>query len=282
MDAGLNTPGRSVNPDIAGPEALPAAKPQPAGTSTLDFALRLIEYLVSQSGPLPLAQIARHFSASKATTYRHLVTLQRHGFVRQEAGTGRYEAGIQLMVLGEALRSRFDIVTAARAELMKLRDTTEHAVTLCAMLDGELTVLELVQGRTLIDFSTRPGTRMDLHASAHGKIWLAFGSAHLLPQVLGSPMKSWTPATIVSPEGLRREIELVRKRGWSTAPDEVITGVNTIAAPVFQHRGELAGSIAIVGSTQFIAPSPSETQIREVAAAAGRISHNLGWSYPSS
>src|SRR5262249_50971786 len=158
-----------------------------------DLALRLTEYLVFQSAPVSLAQIAAHFSASKATAYRHLVTLQRHGFVRQEAETGRYEAGIKLMVLGEALRARFDIVTASRAELMRLRDATEHAVTLCAMIDDELVVLELVQGRTLIEFSTRPGTRMDFHASAHGKIWLAFGRPDLLAQITSGELKAWTP-----------------------------------------------------------------------------------------
>jgi DNA-binding IclR family transcriptional regulator len=257
--------------------AAPQRKAEPAGTSTLDFALLLIEFLVSQSGPVPLAQIAAHFSASKATVYRHLVTLQRHGFVRQEADSGRYEAGVKLMVLGEALRSRFDIVSAGRAELMRLRDATEHAVTLCAMIDGELVVLELVQGRTLIDFSMRPGTRMDFHASAHGKIWLAFGRRDLLPKVVSVPLKPWTASTITSSKALSQELEQVRSRGWSTAPDQVITGVNALAAPVFQHQGELAGSIAIVGSTQYILPHPGEIQIREVLGTAERISRNLGW-----
>lgn len=87
-----------------------------AGTSTLDLALRLVEFLAFQSAPLSLGEIAAAFEASKATVYRHLVTLQRHGFVRQDPATSRYEAGIKLMVLGEAQRSRFDVVTAARAK----------------------------------------------------------------------------------------------------------------------------------------------------------------------
>lgn len=147
------------------------------GTSTLDLALRMVEFLAMQSRPLALAQIAAHFSASKATVYRHLVTLQRHGFVRQDPETGRYDAGVKLMVLGEALRARFDVLSAARSELMELRDRTGQAVTICALIDGEVVVLELVQGRTLIEFATRPGTRLDFHASAHGKVWLAFGQS---------------------------------------------------------------------------------------------------------
>ncbi len=187
---------------------------------------------MQQSRPASLSQIAEALSASKATIYRHLVTLQRHGFVRQEAETGRYEAGIKLMVLGEALRQRFDIVSAAREELMTLRDRTGQAVTVCAAIDDELIVLELIQGRTLIEFATRPGTRLAFHASAHGR---------------------------------------------ATAPDEVITGVNTLAAPVFDHRKVLVGSIAIVGATQFIPPVPDPEQIREVVGSAARISRGLTW-----
>lgn len=252
-------------------------KPAPAGTSTLDLALHAVDYLVQQSRPASLGQIAEALSASKATIYRHLVTLQRHGFVRQDSETGRYAAGVKLMVLGEALRQRFDIVSAAREELMSLRDRTGQAVTICAALDDELIVLELIQGRTLIEFSTRPGTRLAFHASAHGKIWLAFGSEERAAAIADGPLEAWTPATIVSREALLADLEGVREHGWATAPDEVITGVNTLAAPVFDHRKVLVGSIAIVGATQFIPPVPDPEQIREVVSSAARISRGLTW-----
>lgn len=254
-----------------------AGKPAPAGTSTLDLALHAVEYLVQQSRPASLAQIAEALSASKATIYRHLVTLQRHGFVRQDPETGRYDAGIKLVVLGESLRQRFDIVSAAREELMTLRDRTGQAVTVCAAVDDELIVLELIQGRTLIEFATRPGTRLAFHASAHGKIWLTFGPQQRATAIANGPLEAWTPATIVSRDALIADLDAVRARGWATAPDEVITGVNTLAAPVFDHRKLLVGSIAIVGATQFIPPVPDPEQIREVVGSAARISRGLTW-----
>ena len=36
-------------------------------------------------------------------------------------------------------------------------------------------VMDLVQGHTAVEFGIRPGTRMTLHASAHGKVALAWG-----------------------------------------------------------------------------------------------------------
>lgn len=247
------------------------------GTSTLDLALRVLDHLVLQSQPLALAQIAAAMAASKPTVYRHLVTLQRHGLVRQDPATGRYEPGVKLLVLGEAVRARFDIVPAARDAMMRLRDATEQAVTLCRLVDGELVVLELIQGRTVIEFGTRPGTRLDLHASAHGRIWLTYGGAELRERALAAPMRRWTPQTIVDPARLAEEIAGIRARGWATAADEIITSVNALAAPVFDHRNDIAGSIAIVGATQFIPSPPHSTQITEILAAADQISRALGW-----
>jgi DNA-binding IclR family transcriptional regulator len=248
-----------------------------AGTSTLDLALRIVEFLASRSHPLALLEIARAFSASKATVYRHLVTLQRHGFVRQDPASGRYEAGVKLMVLGEAQRSRFGVVSVARTALMNLRDQTGHAVTLCTVVDEALVVLELVQGRTIIDFSTRPGTQLDFHASAHGKIWLAFGPALIWERVARSELTAWTAHTLTDHAALDAEIAVVREQGWSTAPEQVLPGVNTLSAPVFDHQGKLIASIAIVGSTQFITAAPDETQCGDVLACAQRISTDLGW-----
>lgn len=252
-----------------------------AGTSTLDLALRVLEHLSLQSQPISLAQIALAMQASKPTVYRHLVTLVRHGFVRQEPETSRYEAGIKLLVLGESVRARFDVVTAAREDMTALRDATEHAVTICRVIDGELVVLDLIQGRTIIEFGTRPGTRLALHASAHGKVWLAFGPPVLMERTLTQPMRAWTVSTITDADRLRATVAEVRERGWATAPDEVIVGVNTLAAPIFDHRNTIIGSVAIVGATQFIPPVPPPGLIDKLLVAARRISHGLGWRSPT-
>lgn len=248
-----------------------------SGTSTLDMALRIVEFLAAQSQSVSLAQIAKAFSASKATVYRHLVTLQRHGFVHQDAETSRYEPGVKLLVLGEAVRSRFDVAASGRPEVALLGERTGQAATICRMIDGKLTVLDLIHGRTVIEFGTRPGTELSIHATAHGKVWLAFGAPALLEQVLASDLSAWTPNTITDPGKLRSEIALVRKNGWATAANELITAVNALAAPVFNHLNEIVGSVAIVGATQFIPEEPKAEQIEEVLATGRRISERLGW-----
>jgi DNA-binding IclR family transcriptional regulator len=261
--------------NVVGTAARPGAAPKDTGT--LDLALRILDHLAGQTSPVAMTAIAQVFQASKSTVYRHLSALARHGFVRRDVSTGRYAIGIKLMVLGETSRANFEIVTVARDALLKLRDTTGQAVSLCALLDDDLVVLDLMHGRSIVEFSTRPGTRLALHASAHGKIWLAFGPEALIQRVLSAPRPAWTPHTLTDAKTIAAEVQAVRKRGWSTAPNQAVMGVNTLAAPVFDHRGALVGSIAMVGSTQVIAAKPAPAQLGAVLDAARSVSRDLGW-----
>jgi DNA-binding IclR family transcriptional regulator len=254
-----------------------AARKGPA-TETVDLSLRLLERLASARDAIGVSDLAREFEASKATVYRHLAALVQHGFVHQDPATARYTAGIKLFVLGERLRERFDILTLARDDLARLRDETGQPATLTTLVEGQVVVLEVVQGTALVNFGTQPGTVLDLHASAHGKVALAFGPSALLQQCLARPRKAWTSHTICSPAALERAITEVKTRGWATAPNQVLEGVNGLAAPIFNHAAAYAGAVAIAGSIQYIPASPSPAQVKAVTRTAARISQKLGWN----
>jgi DNA-binding IclR family transcriptional regulator len=257
-----------ASPSSGGPSAQLPPRRSPA-TGTVDLALQILEHLAHRSQSASLGAITKAFSVSKATIYRHLQALAQQGYVHQDEATGNYEAGIKLVVLGEAARGRFDIVRAGRDELIALRDKTQQAATVCGMVQGSPVVLDLIQGHTVIEFGTRPGTRLALDASAHGKVWLAFSS--------GAPIEQALARSQAGKSGLVQDIAKVRRRGWATAPSEVIGGVNALAAPVLDHSARMVGSIAIVGATQFIPPEPGRAQIEAVVGAAQRISRALGW-----
>lgn len=247
-------------------------------TETVDLSLRLLERLATSREFIGVSELAREFASSKATIYRHLQALVLHGFVHQDPATLRYTAGIKLFILGEHLRERFDILAIARQEMAQLRDKTDQPVTLSALVENKVVILEVLQGHAVVNFGTRPGTVLDLHASAHGKIALAFGPRNLLQGCIGKELKAWTPQTICSSAALERAVAQVRSRGWTTAPNQVLQGVNGLAAPIFNHAGDYIGAIAIAGSIQYIPASPPKHQIKAVTQSAERISRKLGWS----
>ena len=117
-----------------------------------------------------------------------------HGFVHQEATTLRYAAGIKLFILGERLRERFDFLPVAREDLARLRDETGQPATLSALVENQVVVLEVLQGNAIVNFGTQAGTVLDLHASAHGNVALAFGPPELMRRVPGEAAQGLDPA----------------------------------------------------------------------------------------
>jgi len=83
---------------------------------------------------------------------------------------------------------------------------------------------------------------------------------------------------MTAPAALQRAITEVNTRGWATAPNQVLEGVNGLAAPIFNHAATYAGAVAIAGSIQYIPASPSPAQVKAVTRTAARISQKLGWS----
>ncbi len=251
--------------------------PPASDLDSVDLVVRLLELLADTREPRGVTEIAGRLGISKPRAHRHLRALVRRGYARQDPQTDRYEIGIKVLVLGEAVRDRFDVVGSIRPSMAPLREASGLAVTASSLVEGAVTVLEMLHGRTLIEFAIRPGARLDFHASAHGLIALAFGPPTLIDQVLSEPLKAWTDRTLTDPAQVRAEVERVRRQGWATAADAVQVGVNALAAPVFDHRGDWRGAVAVVGATQFIEAAPSERLITLVAKAAADASCRLGW-----
>ena len=101
---------------LRGPTGKPRSLDEKPANETVDLSLRLLERLATLREAIGVSELAREFASSKATVYRHLQTLMLHGFVRQEATTMRYAAGIKLFILGERLRERFDVLAIARGD----------------------------------------------------------------------------------------------------------------------------------------------------------------------
>jgi DNA-binding IclR family transcriptional regulator len=248
----------------------------PPDLESVDLVVRLLELLAEARQPKGVTEVARELGISKARAHRHLRALVQRGYAMQDSRSEGYEVGIRVLTLGEQARERFDVIRAIRPFMASLREATGLAVTASALVGNEVVVLEMLQGASPIDFGVRPGSRLDLHASAHGLVCMAFGPPHLLDIALARPLRRWTPHTLADPVMVKAAVERVRRQGWATAVDAVQIGVNALAAPVLDHRNICRGAVALVGATQFIPAEPSPGQLELVATAAAQASRSLG------
>ncbi|WP_239025359.1 IclR family transcriptional regulator [Rhodoligotrophos defluvii] len=246
------------------------------GIQAVEFALHILEYIAQHHASVGVSELARAFGTTKSRIHRHLQTLVSAGYLVRDPDTERYNVSARLVALGQAVSESFDLAAVGRPIARELRDQLGNAVAISQPDREGIRIILIIPSRSNIEVAVKPGSVLHYHASAQGKVSLAFGDPQLLEQVIERGLTMITPYTISDPARLREEIEATRKRRWAAAPNEAMIGLNALAAPIFDALGNFAGSIALTDSVQFIPETPTAQQVEALLHAAGRISEEMG------
>lgn len=247
------------------------------GIQAVVMALRLVEHLSRQTEAVGVTAIAEALGTTKSRIHRHLQTLVQQGYARQEAISERYHIGPALINIGISISENYDLVGMARSALRDLREALGHSAVVSRIEPDGIRVLLTLPGKSPIEIGVKPGSLLSLHATGQGKVTLAFGAQEMRERILDSELEALTPHTITTSRALAAELARVKKQGWATAPNETLIGMNALAAPVFDGRGVLAGTISIVDSIQYIQAVPTPEQIKHTLIAAAKVSARLGY-----
>lgn len=249
-----------------------------SGVKSLQLAFDVLEAVAAESGEIGVSELATKLGTTKGTVFRHLQTLVERGYLAQNASTQRYHMGVRSYLLGQAAAGRIDILSASQEAVRALRDEIGETVVVSAVGSRGLTVLTTTLGKSPLEIGVRVGSALELHATAQGKVALAFSRQTLMPQLRRRGLETLTAHTITDFEELERQIADIRACGYALSPNEDTLGINALAAPVLKGDAEAVGAIAIVGSIQHIGKVPTPQQIDAVLRAAHRISWNLGYN----
>jgi DNA-binding IclR family transcriptional regulator len=249
------------------------------GPSTTLISLSIIHALLESGGEDGVSALAAKVGVPKARVHRHLAVLKDAGYITQDEVTKRYRVGWRLYLLGQDLVGQFDVVRIAKPAMEELREAVGQTTVLTTFTDEEVVVLDVLSGRSPVDIVLHPGVRFGYHCVAQGKVGLAFGPRRWLDAALRG-MTPNTVHTITDAATLEAELELVRRQGWADAPEEIYTGVNAIAAPVFSAQGEPMGAMAVVGSIHYLPTTPSPHTVSAVLRGAEQLSRRIGYTGP--
>ncbi|WP_173932446.1 IclR family transcriptional regulator [Chelativorans sp. Marseille-P2723] len=242
-----------------------------------ETTLAVLEVVAFSEEELGVTQIAQRLSLSKGAVFRHLQGLVDRGFVAQDPITSRYRLGVKASLIGRIAPPANDLASAAEGPMRDTRDRTAITTVLSAPTVSGALVLATIIGYRTIEIGVRKGSELPFHASAQGKVMLAFGPPTLMERTLRLGLPALTPHTITDPDQLVTEVAAISKRGFATAPEEALLGINTIAAPVFDRSGQLVGAAALCGSIQYVPADHDEELAGLAQEMAARISRTLGY-----
>jgi DNA-binding IclR family transcriptional regulator len=237
-------------------------------------AISLLDALTESGGELGTNELARRTGLSPSTVSRVLATLAAGGLVQRVPESGRYRLGTRLVQLGHAALARLDLRSLARPHLEALADVTGETATLSVPGDPNAITIDFVQSSSSVQSVAQVGRPSVAHATATGKVVLAFGGT----PPPAAPLEAYTERTITDPETLARGLERVRERGWARAVREREEDLSAVAAPAFGPRGELAAVLGIQGPAERFDRIAMRAAVDPLLERASALSHALGWS----
>ncbi len=245
----------------------------------VERALFLLKTFLGNGSELSATEIGKRIGLDPSTTFRMLVTLEEHGFVRQDATTGKYRLGVICLELGSQFLKTNDVRGSAVDVMQQLRDQFGETVHL-GILDGnEIVYLEKVTGLHAIGLmSSRVGGRAAAHATAIGKVLLAYmPDGELRTRFPRWKLTPCTEATITDWKELEKEIAQVQDNGYGIDNQEFEAGVKCVAVPIFNHKG-IAAALSISGPVDRMDEHiKKHGLIDELKKAKVKVSTDIGW-----
>lgn len=238
---------------------------RPTLIGSVQRALHLLDAVGGSERPATAKGLARQLDLALPTTYHLLRTLVYEGYLR------KLEDGY---VLGERIDSlragnRVQIfVGRARPILRALRDRLNGAAYLSLYEDGEITLLDVVDGPTTPRADLWVGVHESGHATAFGKCILAgMDSVSREDYLSRHPLADLTPHTITDARILERRLTVSRE--CFDDREEYRLGTACLAAPI--RAPGLLGAIAVsVPARRYPAMTTASTALVRTARQAAR------------
>lgn len=239
--------------------------------AAVERAIAVLETL-AEAGELGTNEVARRTRLNASTASRQLATLTAAGLVAHDEDSGRYRLGPRLVTLGNAALAALDVRALARPHLRALADTTGETVTLSVPGNPDAVTVDFVQSPASVQSVARLDRPSVAHATAAGKVVLAFADVELPPGAL----HRFTARTITDRRKLAQEIAAVRRDGIALALGEREDDLHAAAAPVLGVRGELVAILGVQGPASRFTAAAIDRALGTLRKHAVALSRELG------
>ncbi|MCU4161823.1 IclR family transcriptional regulator [Acidiphilium sp. AL] len=231
-------------------DALPADVSDISGKRVLALSsmkpFAFLEAVAHAGRPLGILEFGALLNIPQPTAHRIVHMLIEEGLLAREPGTRRYGPGNRLAKMGISLLIASVRSAPRRAILEELSKTLEETCNFGVLSGNNLVYLDRVEAAWPFGLRFEPGSRVPLHCTSMGKLFLSFLPSEKRRRVLGKgPLYRYTPNTIIELPDLEQEFEKIRASGISTDNQEFLAGVVCVAVPIREPNGNVVAAIAV-------------------------------------
>jgi DNA-binding IclR family transcriptional regulator len=252
-----------------------AAGPRVRAVPAVTRAIAILRLLGRQSGAMTLKTISQELDMVTSTCLHILRVLVDEGLVKVEPGAKRYSLGVGMLSLARSVIDSSPFPALVQPVLDKLSqawNVTAIGVEVSGL--DQLVVLALSRSNAPFRLHIDVGSRFPALTSATGRLVAAY--TQLSDAELARQFKAARWDQPPDLDAWRKEVETVRRKGFSLDRGNYISGILVIAVPVFAAPGRLTHALVAAGVADQLGGSKSQALARDLQAEAQALSQLLG------
>ncbi len=254
---------------------------QPAEEFTLNSvhrALRILEILACERNGMTITELSAEFEINKGLVHRMLMNLSELNYVYKDDLTQRYRLSMKLVSLAFRQVETMGVYDTLLPILRELAYETGELSEIGWIEDRRMVIVAKVDSPQKVRVVDRLGEELRPHATAAGKVWLAYSDPEFVRQVLAERgLPAITEYTITDVDELCEQLAEIRERGFSVNYQESALDVSAIAVPVLKRESDRT----VLGAVSVAAPLyrgiHSNPRVVDLAAAAA---DSIGMVWP--
>jgi DNA-binding IclR family transcriptional regulator len=244
--------------------------------TAVERALNILEAASQRREGLTNSEISRRLAIPKSSASYILRTLERRGYLRRDAETGRYRLGLKLLSLGGEAQAGLDLADIALPFMRSLVERVGMTCHLAVMDHNEAVYIEKVEAPGFFKVNTWVGRRMYLHSTSVGKALLAWMPRAERDALLHNcEFKRRTPKTITSLSKLVADLDRVHEQGYSVDDEENSLGARCMGAPIFDALGNVVAALGVSGTLTQMEAAKMPRVAEALKETARRISRQM-------
>lgn len=246
--------------------------------SSMRRSLAILEKVAEADRPLTPTELNIDLGLPKPTVHRLCTFLENEGYLQRNIDGKGLTAGPKLraMALG-VLAGAGGQRAALHAILEELAETVGETCNINVPDGNAMRYIDRVEARWPLRLQLPIGTRVPLHCTASGKMFLSSLPPARRRQVIGNlVLRSHTPNTITDRGTLETTLERIRDNGFGDDNEEFLEGMVAVAVAVRDGKGRLTATLAMHGPTQRLTLEAAKAQLPALRKAADRLSRLLG------
>ena len=210
-------------------------------------AMNLLDVFTQPPYEYGVSDLARKFDYPKSSVHNIFSTLSLYGLLKYDETTQKYRLGNKAAELGNSFRKNNSMLSIMKPYLSTLSSELKETVFLANIADDMVLYLDVSYSPHVASGGDVIGLKAPLYCTGIGKALLSCMSDEKVNLILSQPMKAFTPDTKTTPEELWKDIDFIRKNGYSVDNMEHEFGVKCVAVPLLNEDMELKGAISVSG-----------------------------------